>query len=226
MPRTRKSNTQVELSMLDLLNEIKQDNKLLTKEIESLKKRQQELEEQNQNLDGNRNTNNIVEIDGYSAAEEAAGIENTNLDSCRQTPTPMNFHAPVCNLPTFDGNGRINKFMAHFEDICTLNNWTTAYEKGIWLKICLAGHARDVLYDNTSNFNIICSRLQTRFGEHLLKQKYEMLLPLRKRQPKETLYQLASDIRQMVNIVYDELDHTTIERMAIRHFITALESLL
>jgi len=57
-----------------------------------------------------------------------------------------------------------------------------------------------------------------------MKQKYELILPARRRKHQEKLPHLANDIRNMANIVYEELHPITRERMAVKHFITALES--
>ena len=67
-------------------------------------------------------------------------------------------------------------------------------------------------------------RLNRRFGDHLLRKQYEILLPTRKRQANESLADLASDIRLMCDIVYKDLESAIKEKMAIKHFNMAIEA--
>ena len=60
--------------------------------------------------------------------------------------------------------------------------------------------------------------LNSRYGDHLLLQKYQRLLPNRKRHIGEPLSDLADDIRQMTNIVFSKFSP------AIQHFISALNN--
>ena len=90
--------------------------------------------------------------------------------------------------------------------------------------MCLDGNAREVLHDDFRDYDSIINRLQTRFGDHLLKKRFEIILPTRKRKSNEKLTELASDIRYMTNIVYEDLSPSTREKMAVKHFIMAIES--
>ena len=132
------------------------------------------------------------------------------------------FQAPRCVLPSFDGTGSLKKFQTHFSDVSIINNWNLQ-QQGIWLKMCLEGKARDILHDDSHDYKEIMDRLNGRFGDHLLRKQYEILLPTRKRKPNETLADLASDIRQMSNIVYKELNSEIQEQMTMKHFIMAME---
>ena len=58
----------------------------------------------------------------------------------------------------------------------------------------------------------------------MLFQKYSVSLPARKRQKNESLTKLADDIRHMSDIVYYDLRQNQRERLAIMHFINALQS--
>ena len=136
----------------------------------------------------------------------------------------LKYNAPICSMPSYNGSGSLKKFLSQFKDVCIINNWKAIEVKGMWLKMCLSERARDILYDNCADFDTLITRLHSRFGDHLMKQKYEMILPSRRRRQKEKLFHLADDIRHMVNIVYDELHPTSRERMAVKHFIMALNS--
>ena len=63
-----------------------------------------------------------------------------------------------------------------------MNGYVSEQEITFWLKQSLTSPAKDMLYDGCSDLNVIWSRLETRFGSHLLFQKYSVSLPARKRQ--------------------------------------------
>ena len=130
----------------------------------------------------------------------------------------------LCVLPTFDGSGNLKMFKQRFYEICQMNGWSTEKEITFWLKQCFRGRAKDILYDECSELSLIWSRLDSRFGDHLMLQRYSISLPNRKRQSNEPLTKLADDIRRMSDIVYFDLQYEQKERMAIMHFVSALQS--
>lgn len=75
-----------------------------------------------------------------------------------------------------------------------MNGYTNPKEVCFWLKQCFRGRVNDILYDECPDLGILWSRLENRFGDHL---KYSIALPIRKRQPNESLAKLADDIRRM-----------------------------
>ena len=105
-----------------------------------------------------------------------------------------------------------------------MNGYVTEREVIFWLKQCFKGRAKDILYDECSDISVIWSRLENRFGDHLMRQKYSVSLPNRKRQQNESLIDLADDIRRMSNVVYFDLQYEQKERMAVMHFLNALHS--
>ena len=105
-------------------------------------------------------------------------------------------------MPTFDGTGNLEQFKQLFSECCSINGWAEDTVKALWLKQCMRGRARDIVYDECSSLETLWERLRNRFGEHLLKQQYRRLLPNRKRQNGETLTQLVDDIRKMSDVVY------------------------
>ena len=94
-------------------------------------------------------------------------------------------------------------------------------EVAFWLKQCLKGQA-EPYYSEVSDLNKLWENLETRFGDHLLVQRYLHVLPNRKRQSNESLADLSSDIRRMSDIVYDGVPFAQKERLAIQHFLSAL----
>ena len=105
-----------------------------------------------------------------------------------------------------------------------MNGYVTKREVTFWLKQCIKGRAKDILYDECSDISVMWSRLENRFGDHLMRQKYSVSLPNRKRQQNESLINLADDIRRMSNVVYFDLQYEQKERMAVMHFLNALHS--
>lgn len=130
--------------------------------------------------------------------------------------------ASICPLPTFNGESRLTTFLGHFGDTCLLNGWHDELTKGLWLRTILQDRARDILYDDCRSYSVLVNRLQTRFGDHLLKRQYEIILPSRRRKPNEDISHLAYDIRTMVSVVYADLDPQTREKLAIQHFKMSL----
>ena len=114
----------------------------------------------------------------YSAMKEAistqgghaiddAGLSTSNSESTLNDETMIvapTFQPSKCSLTTFSGNESLKKFRAHLNDACCINNWHSQQEKGIWLKMCLEGRAREVLHDDIQDFDTIINRLATRFG--------------------------------------------------------------
>ena len=131
---------------------------------------------------------------------------------------------PLCALPTFDGSSNLKMFRHNFQEFCDMNGYVTEREVTFWLKQCFKGRAKDILYDECSDISVIWSRLENRFGDHLMRQKYSVSLPNRKRQQNESLIDLADDIRRMSNVVYFDLQYEQKERMAVMHFLNALHS--
>ena len=105
-----------------------------------------------------------------------------------------------------------------------MNGYVSEQEITFWLKQCLKSPAKDILYDGCSDLNVIWLRLETRFGSHLLFQNYSVSLLARKRHKNESLIKLADDIRHISDIVYYDLQQNQKERLAIMHFINALQS--
>ena len=130
----------------------------------------------------------------------------------------------ICDLPKFNGEGSLKIFRQKFMDVCFMSGWDSEIEVVFWLKQSLSGRAADVLYDSCNSVDALWARLESRFGDHLLLQRYQTSLPTRKRQKDEKLLDLASDIRKMADIVYDGIDPYQKEKLVIQHFVNALNS--
>mgnify|MGYP001790972409 FL=1 len=128
------------------------------------------------------------------------------------------------DLPKFDGQSSLKIFKQQFTEVSYMSGWDTEAEVVFWLKGCLIGKASEVLYDACDNADVLWSRLESRFGDRLHLQRYQNALPARKRNRNEPLPDLASDIRKMADIVYSGIDFEQKEKLAITHFVNALDS--
>ena len=62
---------------------------------------------------------------------------------------------PLCELPSFDGSSNLKMFRHIFQEFCEMNGYVTEREVTFWLKQCLKGRAKDILYDECSDINVI-----------------------------------------------------------------------
>ena len=235
MPRVRRSqknrdNEIDSMSLLEVATQLKEEILGLQEQVKQLKEEiitLQQYRDQIQQGRGdqiNMSPKEMPPVRGSSSEQYMETLAREPSEVWELPAEEPAYRAPKCSLPTFDGTGSLKKFLRHFGDACIINRWHLQREKGMWLKMCLEGRARDVLHDNTHEFLDICQRLHNSFGDHLKKRKYEIMLPTRKRKFNESLVDLATDIREMTNVVYGELDNHTREKMTIKHFIMALDS--
>ena len=164
-------------------------------------------------------------IKGQNTAQSVvytpSSLFNNTHDISWTLPKPQIRNKPISNLPEFDGTGSLKLFKQRFLEICYMSGIDNEREKAFWLKQSLKGQAEHC-YREDSNLNKFWERLETRFGDHLLIQRYLHILPNRKRQYNESLADLSSDIRRMSDIVYDGVPFAQKERLAIQHFLSAL----
>ena len=94
------------------------------------------------------------------------------------------------------------------------------------MKQCVTGSAKEcILYENVKDSKTIFEKLDSRYGNHLLVQKYTIMLEKRYKRKNETMSDLANDIRKMVEVVYSDCDTYTRNKMTISNFIRALPSI-
>ena len=156
-----------------------------------------------------------------SVTSTSSSLYNNTHDISWTLPKPQIRNKPICDFPEFDGTGSLKLFKQRFLEICYMSGIDNEREVAFWLKQCLKGQA-EPYYSEVLNLNKLWENLETRFGDHLLVQRYLHVLPNRKRQSNETLADLSSDIRRMSDIVYDGVPLVQKERLAIQHFLSAL----
>ena len=176
---------------------------------------------------GVRNTSDLDSwlIKGQNTAKSVVYTPNSLFDNTQDIswtlPKPQIRNKPISNFPEFDGTGSLKHFKQRFLEICYMSGIDNEREKAFWLKESLKGQA-EPYYSEVSDLNKLWENLETRFGDHLLVQRYLHVLPNRKRQSNESLADLSSDIRRMSDIVYDGVPLVQKERLAIQHFLSAL----
>ena len=132
---------------------------------------------------------------------------------------------PLGDLPKFDGTGDLTVFKLLFQECVELNGWEDDQIITLWLKQCITGAAKEcILFEHITDSRSVFERLDSRYGNHLLIQKYTIILENRRKRRDETLSDLANDIRKMVEVVHHDCDQHTRQKMAISNFIRALPS--
>ena len=117
---------------------------------------------------------------------------------------------PLGDLPKFDGSGDLAVFKLLFQECIELNGWEDDKIITLWLKQCVTGSAKEcILYENVKDSKTIFEKLDSRYGNHLLVQKYTIMLEKRYKRKNETMSDLANNIRRMVEAVYSDCDTYT-----------------
>ena len=132
---------------------------------------------------------------------------------------------PLFDPPHYDGTTSLSQFRQLFNDAAIMNSWETEMEKALWLRNSLKAQARGIIYDNCYDVNVLWSRLESRFGDALKIRQFERLLSTRVRKHKESLTDLADDIRKMALIVYRGINCHAQEKLMISCFIRSLSDI-
>lgn len=145
--------------------------------------------------------------------------KSQGLAVVRQTRKPV-------KLPEdFDGKQPLKEYLMHFERCSIVNGWTEE-EKAMFLAASLNGDSRKLLSGLTDSdcqqYDKIVERLQLRFGVEKQAELHQARLLNRQQFEGESLQVLATDIRSMVDLAYQDLGASVQERFAVQHFIDAL----
>ena len=145
--------------------------------------------------------------------------KSPGLPVVRQTRKPV-------KLPEdFDGKQPLKEYLMHFERCSIVNGWTEE-EKAMFLAASLRGDSRKLLSGLTDSdcqqYDKIVARLQLRFGVEKQAELHQARLLNRRQFEGESLQVLATDIRSMVDLAYQDLGAPVQERFAVQHFIDAL----
>ena len=125
----------------------------------------------------------------------------------------------------FDGKEPLKEYLMHFERYAIVNVWNEE-DKAMFLTASLRVDSRKLLSGLTEleckQYSKIVERLQLRFGVEKQGGLHQARLLNRRQFESESLPMLATDIRSMVDLAYQDLSVPVQERFAVQHFIDAL----
>ena len=147
------------------------------------------------------------------------------VPSQESTTADRKIKKPVKLPKDFDGKQPLKEYMMHFER-CAIGNGCNEEDKAIFLTASLCGDSRKLLGGLTEleckQCSKIVERLQLRFGVEKQAESHQARLLNRWQFEGESLPMLATDIRFMVDLVYQDSGVPVQERFAVQHFIDAL----
>ena len=145
--------------------------------------------------------------------------------SSSELPAERKIRKPVKLPEDFDGKQPLREYLMHFERCAIINGWNEE-EKAMFLTASLRGESRKLLSGLTESecrqYAKIVERLQLRFGVEKQAELHQARLLNRRQLEGESLQMLATDIRSMVDLAYQDLGASVQERFAVQHFIDAL----
>jgi len=132
---------------------------------------------------------------------------------------------PVKLPEDFDGKQPFKQYLMHFERCAIVNGWNEE-DKAMFLTASLCGDSRKLLSGLTEleckQYSKIVERLQLRFGVEIQAELHQPRQLNRRQFEGESLPMLATDIRSMVDLAYQDLGVPVHERFALQHFIDPL----
>ena len=132
---------------------------------------------------------------------------------------------PKMKAPSYDGTTPWSDYLVQFELVAELNRWDN-HTRALYLATSLRGSAQSVLGDldniERHDYEALIDCLNQRFGSGNQSEMFRALLHNRVRQPKESLPDLAHEIRKLVRLAYPTGERAIIETIALEHFIDAL----
>ena len=136
-----------------------------------------------------------------------------------------NWERPILMPDIFTGKGDIEEYLAHFELVAQINNWTSdAMAK--YLAVSLRGDAQQVLrfMNGSQCYESLKDALMTRFKPGDRRQIHRAQLRKRVRHDNENLADLAHAIRVLVSDSFPTLEAypEAMESLCLEHFVDAL----
>lgn len=148
-----------------------------------------------------------------------------NLEQASELMAERKIRKPVKLPEDFDSKQPLKEYLMHFERCALINGWNEE-EKAMFLAASLRGESRKLLSGLTESegrqYAKIVERLQLRFGVEKQAELHQARLLTRRQSEGESLQMLATDIRSLVDLAYQDLSTPVQERFAVQHFIDAL----
>ncbi|UYV75192.1 K02A2.6-like, partial [Cordylochernes scorpioides] len=132
---------------------------------------------------------------------------------------------PLVKVPTFDGQSSWTSFKTQFDVAAQANGWNVR-DKASFLAAALRGPAVDVLQmipeQLRLDFNALIDALESRYGEEHYQQLHVVKFKNRLQEKKESLQDLANDIRRLARLAFPTCPSETQDFMAQQQFIDAI----
>ncbi|UYV82442.1 K02A2.6-like, partial [Cordylochernes scorpioides] len=132
---------------------------------------------------------------------------------------------PLVKVPTFDGQSSWTSFKTQFDVVAQANGWNVR-DKASFLAAALRGPAVDVLQmipeQLRLDFNSLIDTLDSRYGEEHYQQLHVVKFKNRLQEKKESLQDLANDIRRLARLAFPTCPSETQYFMAQQQFIDAI----
>ena len=132
---------------------------------------------------------------------------------------------PKCMPDQFDGRGNWPQYLAHFENVATVNNWSPS-ERAQFLCVSLRGEACQTSQllapELRQNYRALVEALGKRFHPQHNRDLYRTQIRARVRKEKESLPHLAQSIRSMALEAYPTADNELFESLCCDHFLDSL----
>ncbi|UYV82874.1 K02A2.6-like, partial [Cordylochernes scorpioides] len=131
----------------------------------------------------------------------------------------------LVKVPTFDGQSSWTSFKTQFDVVAQANGWNVR-DKASFLAAALRGPAVEVLQmipeQLRLDFNALIDALESRYGEEHYQQLHVVKFKNRLQEKKESLQDLANDIRRLARLAFPTCPSETQDFMAQQQFIDAI----
>ena len=189
----------------------------LRRERESLEERVRELESR---------LERSVRLQPLPPVRTQLPLEPPQGDPLPASRSQNGRHAkPIANPDRYDGTSPWSAYQKHFELCAHINGWDEV-AKAHFLAMSLKGRAQQVLSNlgtwQLDNYAAIKEVLRSRFDPEGREELYRIQLRNRRQAPKETLVELAQDIRMMVDRAYTDMAEASKDGLAKDYFLDAL----
>ena len=119
--------------------------------------------------------------------------------------------------PQFDGNGDVELFIEHFNEVATTNRWTER-AASLHLREALKGNAQE--YGRPGNVEAIFAALRSRYG--LSPKEARSKLSTLKKEQRGSLHDHAAEIERLARRAYQELPEATRNELILDTFCSSL----
>ena len=123
----------------------------------------------------------------------------------------------------YAGDTCFETFLVQFKNCAEYNCWTPS-EKLHYLRWSLSGSAARMLWGTEHlSYDQLVNKLRSQFGSIDQEERYQAELQCCRRKPNESLRELASQIRHLMQLAYPGDRSIMSEHLAKEHFICALD---